>query len=207
MINAWLTNRWFLFAIVTLLVFLEMIPVKYWYISWTKKIENQKVRKAVNLLLGLVSCFALAAFEMWAACDLFDGTFYWRFVVAAAIGATGLYLCYEKVFKDSELTAIGKVVDDVLSHSKLFEGKVSAKGLKAFRQKLSSIVEKIDTAKANEENKAIDEAVAKLGAIVEDGQVTEAEKAEADKLLATHSNAIAEHPTVARYYELLHPKK
>ena len=206
MIQALFTNRWVLYVLVTVSVFIEMYGAKRAYLWLTKKITNEKVRTSVNLLLGVVFSFLLAAVNMWALCDWFGGTFYWKFVIAAAGTATGVYIAYEKIFKNADFTAIGKVVDAVLSHSDLFEGKISAKGLVSFKQQLLSMVTKIDTDKAKEENKAVDDAVARFSSFLADGKVTEEERAEADKLLAAHEASLKNNPTVAKYYELLNGK-
>ena len=142
---------------------------------------------------------------MWLLCDYFGGTFYWKFVFAAALTATGLYLGYEKVFKNADFTAIGKVVSDVLSHSTLFNGNVSKKGLVVFKEQLASVVKDIDSKESSKEDKAVEEAVAKFSAFLADGKVSEEEKAQAEKLLTEHE-ALKNNPTVAKYYELLNRK-
>ena len=205
MIQALFTNRWFLYLFCTASVFAAMFGVKFLFVKKTAKIQNEKVRTSVNLVIGVVLSSLISAIEMWLLCDYFGGTFYWKFVFAAALTATGLYLGYEKVFKNADFTAIGKVVSDVLSHSTLFNGNVSKKGLVVFKEQLASVVKDIDSKESSKEDKAVEEAVAKFSAFLADGKVSEEEKAQAEKLLTEHE-ALKNNPTVAKYYELLNRK-
>lgn len=207
MIMELMANRWVLCIICTVFVFAEMFFVKKWYKSFTTKIQNAKVKTATNLVLGMATCVALAAVQMWALCDVFGGVFYWKFVIAAGIGATGLYLCIEKVFGTAETAKLGETFRSVISHSDIFDGEISANGAIKVAEKLHGLVDKIDKKEAEKENKAITEIVSRLDSFLEDGKITVEEKEQADKFLSNYSTSdLNGNPTYEKYLQLLNQK-
>ena len=207
MIMELMANRWVLYVVCTLLVFAEMFFAKKWYKPFTEKFKNAKVKTATNLILGVFTCIALAAVQMWALCDVFKGVFYWHFVVAAGISATGIYLCFEKVFGNAETTKLGETFRSVVSHSNLFDGEISASGAVKVAEKLHSVVAEIDHKEAEKEDKAIKEVVSRLDAFLKDGKITVDEKETVDKVLENYSPAdLKGNPTYERYLQLLNQK-
>lgn len=203
MILDWLANRWFQLGLVTLLTFAAMYGAKYWFVSFTRKIKNVKARRGLNVLFGVGTSFVLAAIELYAFTDIFGGTFTWTFATAAALGATGLYLIIEKVFGESVANEVGKAFCEFVSRSDLFDGKLSAQGAVDVAKKLLGKVDIVDKKEAAKEKKAIDEVLKKLDGFIADGEVTEAERAEADKILENaHADVLAS-STYAKYQELL----
>lgn len=186
MLLAWFTNRWVLMVLCALGTFGLMFPVKKWFTSWTYKIKNVKAKTALNIFLGIITCFVLAAGLMWALCDTFGGTFYWRFVIAAALGATGLYWALEKIFGNAVVNKVGSDFAKFISLSDMFEGKITEEGLIAVAENLFAKVSKIDKAVAERERKAIEELDKTLDGFLADGKVTEEEKAQATELVNAH---------------------
>lgn len=207
MIMTFITNRWFLWAFCSGCVFVEMFLVKKWYISFTNKIANAKVKAGLNMVLGVFTCVALAVLQMWALCDVLKAVFYWKFAIAAGFTATFIYLIVEKVLGNAETNALGEAFRSVVSHSNLFEGKMSAKGAIAVANKLKEMVNKIDKAEASKEEKAVEKVVSSLDAFLEDGKLTEKEKLEAEKLVAScNSSVLAGNSVYERYQKLLNQK-
>ncbi len=207
MIMEFMANRWVLYVLCTLLVFAEMFFVKKWYKPLTAKIKEAKVKTATNLILGVATCIALAAVQMWALCDVFGGVFYPHFVVAAGVTATGIYLCFEKVFGNAEATKLGETFRSVVSHSNIFDGEISSKGAVKVAEQLQKVVAKIDQKEAEKEEKAIEEIVSRIDSFLEDGKITVEEKEKADKFLANYSaDALKGNPTYERYLQLLNQK-
>jgi hypothetical protein len=176
-------NPWVLMAICTLVVFFEMFLVKKWYISITKKIKNAKVRTALNVVLVLGTFFALSMCQMFALCDVLGAAYSWVSVIAATLGATLIYLVLEKIFGNAEINALGTAFCEFISHSDMFDGKITKDGVIAVAEKLLSITNKIDNAAATKEAKAINEVVKRLDGFLADGKVTEEERAEAQELI------------------------
>ena len=177
-------NPYLFTAIVLLGVFFEMFAFKKLYIGFTSKIKNEKARRGLNLVFGIVSCFILSYSQMHIFCNLITAEFAFKHIAAAALGATGLYVALEKVFSDSEMTAIGKVFCDIFSRSDLFNGEITASGAKSVLANMVSIVRDKDAEEAAKEQKAVEEMKAKLESFLKDGKVTEAEKEAAKKLVA-----------------------
>ncbi len=204
MIANWFTNRWVLYAFCAVFTFIEMIGAKYAYLSWTKKIENEKVRVATNLVCGFALCVLLSAIQMWALCDVFGGIFYWKFVIAAAGTATGAYLVYEKIFGNSENTLLGKVFREVLNNSGLFEGKISSKNAVKLANLLRDRIAELDKKVADRENKGLNTVVSLLGTVIADGKVDEEEKKEVEKVVAGFdANDLAKNETYQKYVSIL----
>lgn len=202
MLLAILTNRWVLTVVCALLVFGEMFLVKKWFTSFTSKIKNVKVKSGINVILGLITCFALSAAQMYALCDVLGAVFAWKWVMAATLGATLVYLILEKIFGNAVVNELGKVFANYISHSDMFDGKITEKGVVAVAEKLLNKVNKIDTAIAAKEAKAIDEVVKRLDGFLEDGKITEEEKVEATELI--HNNNIdVNNSTYEKYRALL----
>ena len=177
-------------AIVLLGVFFEMFAFKKLYVGFTSKIKNEKVRRGLNLVFGIVSCMALAFSQMHVFCNLITAEYAFKHIAAAALGATGLYIALEKVFSDSEMSAIGKVFCDIFSRSNLFDGEITASGAKGVLANMLDIVKKQDDEKAAKEQKAADEIKARLEAFLADGKVTADEKEAAQKLVAESGIAL-----------------
>lgn len=207
MIMEALANRWVLWFVCSLLVFLEMFFVKKWYLVYTKKIKNVKAKTATNLILGLLTCFGLAIVQMWALCDVFNGVFYWRFVIAAALTATFVYLMIEKVFGNAETNKLGETFRSVLSHSDLFDGDISTVGVVDVAKRLHDVVSKIDKKKAEKENEAIEKMLSHVDSFLADGKITEEEKVQADAIFAKYSaEELKGNSTYERYVQLLNQK-
>lgn len=194
-------NPLVLMFVCAFLVFVEMFLAKKWYTTFTKKIDNVKARRGVNLVLGIVTCLALALSQMFALCDVLSIAWLWHFAIASAFIATFLYIALEKVFGESEVNEIGKIFCDVISHSTQFDGSITHSGMVDVANKMLAVVHKIDDNEAAKETKAIDDVVARLDSFLADGKITEAEKAEAQKIVATAG--ICDTTLLAKYRELL----
>jgi hypothetical protein len=195
-------NPYVFTALVLLGVFFEMFAAKKLYIGFTSKIKNEKARRGLNIVFGLATCLVLAYSQMYVFTNLIGATFAVKHVFVAALGATGLYLALEKVFTDSEMTAIGKVFCDIFSRSNLFDGEITASGAKTVLANMHAIVKEKDAEVAAKEQKAADEIKARLESFLADGKVTEAEKAEAKKLVEEAGSALSG-TTRAKYEALL----
>lgn len=204
MIMELMANRWVLYVVCTLLVFAEMFFAKKWYTTVTVKIKDAKVKTFTNLVLGVLTCVALAAVQMWALCDVFGGTFYWHFVVAAGLSSTGIYLAFEKVFGNATANKLGEMFRSLVSHSDIFDGEISPSGAVKVAERIKDVVDKIDEKEAEKEDKAIAEIVSRLDAFLEDGKITVEEKENADKFLKDYSaDDLKGNPTYERYLQLL----
>lgn len=195
-------NPYVFTALVLLGVFFEMFAAKKLYIGFTSKIKNEKARRGLNVFFGLVVCTILAYGQMYVITNLIGAVFAVKHVFAASLGATCLYLVLEKVFTDSEMTAIGKVFCDIISRSDLFDGEITAAGVRGTIANLLSIVQNKDAEKAAKEQKAVDEVAARLDAFLADGKVTAAEKEAAQKLVEESGVALTG-STRAKYEALL----
>ena len=196
------TNRWVLMVICAVLTFGLMFPVKKWFTSWTPKIKNVKVKTAVNVVLGLITSFVLAAVLMWALCDIFGAVFYWKLVIASTLGATLIYLILEKIFGNAVVNKLGNDFANYISHSDLFDGKITDAGALAVAQSLFDRVNKADKAIAEKEGKAIEEVLKRLDGFIEDGQVTAEEKVAATELI-NNNNIDVNNSTYEKYRALL----
>lgn len=207
MIMELMANRWVLYVVCTLLVFAEMFFAKKWYTTVTVKIKDAKVKTFTNLVLGVLTCVALAAVQMWALCDVFGGTFYWHFVVAAGLSSTAIYLAFEKVFGNATANKLGEMFRSLVSHSDIFDGEISPSGAVKVAERIQDVVAKIDEKEAEKEDKAIAEIVSRLDAFLEDGKITVEEKENADKFLKDYSaDDLKGNPTYEKYLELLNQK-
>lgn len=182
-----ITNRYVLSIVCTLCVFAEMFLVKKWYLSFTVNIKNVKARTGVNTVLGIITCFVLSAMQMFALCDVLSVAFAWKWVIVSTFGATLLYLILEKVFGNSVVNELGKVLANYISHSDMFDGKITEKGVITVAEKLLERINKVDKAEAEKESKAIEEVVKRLDSFLADGKVTAEEKAVATELINTHN--------------------
>ena len=185
-------NPWVLMVLCMVGTFGEMFFAKKWFTSFTSKIKNVKAKRGLNVVLGMATCVALSAVQMYTLCDLLGSVYLWTRVIAAAAGATGVYLILEKVFGESEVNELGKAFHDVVSHSELFDGDLSTAGATEIAKKLFAITTEIDKKVAEKETKAIDEVVKKLDSFLMDGVVTEEEKREAQRLVSANGVALEE---------------
>jgi hypothetical protein len=201
MILAFIKQPLVMMSICALLTFGEMFLAKKWFTSFTKKIDNAKARRGVNLILGIATCLALSLSQMAAICDVFHMAWLWHFAIASAFIATFLYIALEKVFGESEVNEIGKIFCEVISHSTQFDGNITHKGMVDVAHKMFAVVRNIDNAVAEKETKAIDEVVKRLDGFLADGVVTEAEKVEARNLVV--SAGICDTTLLAKYSALL----
>lgn len=201
MILAFIKNPLVMMFICALLTFVEMFLAKKWYTSFTKKIDNVKARRGTNLILGIATCLVLSLSQMAALCDVFSMDWLWHFAIASAFIATFIYIALEKVFGESEVNEIGKIFCNVISHSNQFDGNITHKGMVDVAHKMFAVVQNIDKTIAQKETKAIDDVVKRLDGFLADGVVTEAEKAEAKKLVVTAG--ICDTSLLAKYSDLL----
>ena len=197
-----LRNPYVLTLVCGLIVFFEMFFAKKWFISFTKKIANEKVRKGLNVIFGIATSFALSLTQLYALSDVIGAVFAIKWAVVAGLAATGLYLIIEKVFTTSEVEAIGKVFCDVISRSGLFDGDLSAKGMVDVAKKLLAIVQTVDARVAAKETEAIDKVVEKLDSFLADGTITEEEKKEAQNIVAEAGIELSD-SLLAKYKNLL----
>ena len=195
-------NPYVFTALVLLGVFVEMFAAKKLYIGFTSKIKNEKARRGLNVFFGMVVCSILAYGQMYVITNIVGTTFSAKHVFASAFGATGLYLVLEKVFTDSEMTAIGKVFCDIISRSDLFDGEITAAGVRGTIANMLAIVQNKDAENAAKEQKAVDEVTARLDAFLADGKVTQAEKEAAQKLVE-ESGVTLNGSTRAKYEAML----
>lgn len=202
MLLEFITNRYVLACLCALIVFFEMFIVKKWYLTLTVKIENVKVRTALNTVLGIITCFVLSAMQMFALCDVLGAVFAWKWVLVSTLGATLLYLILEKVFGNSVTNELGKVLANYISHSDMFDGKITEKGVITVAEKLLERVNKVDKAIAEQESKAIEEVVKRLDGFLSDGEVTAEERKVATELINTH-NIDVNNSTYEKYRALL----
>lgn len=189
-------------VICALLTFGLMFPVKKWFTSWTPKIKNVKVKTAVNVVLGLITSFVLSAVLMWALCDVFGAVFYWKLVIASTLGATLIYLILEKIFGNAVVNKLGNDFANYISHSDLFDGKITDAGALAVAQSLFDRVNKADKAVAEKEGKAIEEVLKRLDGFIEDGKVTAEEKVAATELINKYGIDVSS-STYEKYKALL----
>jgi hypothetical protein len=201
MIYEFLKHPLVMMFVCAILVFAEMFLAKKWYTNLTKKIESAKARRGANLLLGIFTCLVLALSQMAALCDVFGIAWLWAYAIASAFIATFIYIALEKVFGESEVNEIGKTFCEVVSHSNKFDGNITHKGMVDIARKMLTVVHKIDDATAAKETKAIDDVVARLDSFLADGVVTEAEKAEAKKLVS--DAGVDGNTLLAKYSSLL----
>ena len=207
MIMELMANRWVLYVVCTLLLFAEMFFAKKWYTTLTVKIKDAKVKTATNLVLGVLTCVALAAVQMWALCDVFGGVFYAHFVVAAGLSATAIYLAFEKVFGNANANKLGEAFRSVVSHSDIFDGEISPSGAVKVAERLQGLVEEIDKKEAEKEDKAIAKLEALLDSFLADGKLTVEEKESADNFLKSYSaDDLKGNPTYEKYLQLLNQK-
>ena len=190
-----------LMFVCALLVFGEMFLVKKWYTTITKKIDNVKARRGVNLILGICTCLILALSQMFALCDVLKIEWLWHFSIASAFIATFIYIALEKVFGESEVNAIGKIFCEVISHSTQFDGNITHKGMVDVAHKMSAVIANIDSQEAKKQTIAIDDVVARLDSFLADGKITAEEKAEAQRIVANAK--ISDTTLLAKYRELL----
>lgn len=178
-----LKTDWILMLVCAACVFGEMFLVKNWFLSFTKKIADARARRGVNVLLGIFTCFVLSAAQMFGFCDVLGVTYSWVWVIAATGIATGVYMIIEKIFGESYVNELGKTFSNFISHSELFDGKITKEGVIAVANQLLAITNKVDVAEASKEAKAIDEVVKRLDGFLADGKITDAERAEATTLI------------------------
>ena len=182
MIYAVVTNPIVLMVLCGLITFGLMFLAKHLYLGQTKKIKDEKIRRAVNLFLGVTSSVEIALGVMWGACDLLKIDYLWNFAIASGFIATLIYLAFEKIL-GAEADAAGKVIIDFISHSDMFDGKLSKDGAYSFIKQIASSIAKVEQAKKQKEQNAVDGVAAKLDEFLSDGNITEEEKKQAKKLV------------------------
>ena len=180
---AFLQNRWTLLVFCALFTFGEMFIVKKSYTHFTKNIQNNKLRRGLNVIFGLVACFVLATVQMWVFCEALGAVFYWKFVIASALGATLLYLVLEKILGESEVNALGKAFCELVSHSDLFDGDLTTDGVISIGKKFITIVDKLNEKEAAKEKEAVDKVTELLEGFLSDGKVTKEEEIKANEAI------------------------
>ena len=203
MIINFISKTWILAIIAMVVVFFEMFFAKRWFVHFTKKITSARARRGANVIFGILTCIALSFAQLFALCDFFTVPFAWQWAIAAALGATLLYLILEKIFTDSELKELGEAFRDLVSHSDLFDGDISKDGIINVAQRIFEITSDLDQKVAAKEGKAIDEVVKKLDEFIKDGNITEAEKAEAAAYVKKYGTALTSTSTYEKYKQLL----
>jgi hypothetical protein len=83
----------------------------------------------------------------------------------------------------AEADAAGKVILDFISHSEMFDGKLSKEGAYSFIKQMATSIAKVDDAKKQKERNAVDGVAAKLDEFLFDGKITEEEKRQAKKIV------------------------
>jgi hypothetical protein len=182
MIYEIVTNPIVLMVLCGFATFGLMFGAKHLYLGRTKKIKDEKIRRVVNLVLGTASSVEIALAVMWGACDLLEIDYLWNFAIASGFVATLMYLAFEKVL-GAEADAAGKVILDFISHSEMFDGKLSKEGAYSFIKQMATSIAKVDDAKKQKERNAVDGVAAKLDEFLFDGKITEEEKRQAKKIV------------------------
>lgn len=182
MIYEIVTNPIVLMVLCGFATFGLMFGAKHLYLGQTKKIKDEKIRRVVNLVLGMASSVEIALMVMWGACDLLEIDYLWNFAIASGFVATLMYLAFEKVL-GAEADAAGKVILDFISHSEMFEGTLSKEGAYSFIKQMATSIAKVDDAKKQKERDAVDGVAAKLDEFLFDGKITEEEKRQAKKIV------------------------
>lgn len=191
------------FAIV--LVFAEMFVAKKWFIHFTPIIKSAKVRRSVNLLLGVATCFALSAIEIFAICDFVGSSFSWLIVVVTTFAATELYLMIEKIFGESGVNELGKSLLEIISKSDKFVGDISKSNVTKIAKELIEKAHGVDAKQAMEltdkETAVVDDVIARITSIVEDGVVTDEERAVVDEL--AKNNDLTQYDVFRKYKDII----
>lgn len=203
MIINFISNTWVLAAITMVCVFFEMFFAKKWFVKFTANMKSAKARRGFNVILGVLTCVVLSAAQLFAFCDVLTVQFEWAGVFAAALGSTLIYLMLEKVFTDSELKELGEAFRDLVSHSDMFDGDLSKDGIISVAQRIFEITSAIDDEVASKETKTIDAVVEKLNEFIKDGNITEAEKAQAAAYVKKYGAALTNTSTYDKYRQLL----
>jgi hypothetical protein len=203
MIINFISNPWIITAITMVCVFFEMFFAKKWFTTFTVKMKSAKARRGFNVILGILTCVALSAAQLFALCDVLSVAFAWKWVFAAALASTLLYLALEKIFTDSELKELGEAFRDLVSHSDMFDGDLSKAGIISVAQRIFEITSAIDDDVASKEIKTIDAVTKKLEEFIKDGNISEAEKAQAAEYVKKYGTALVNTTTYERYKNLL----
>lgn len=187
------------------LVFAELcaakkLAPKVWFTNITKNIKSPEVRRGTNLILGIVVSTVLSLTEMAMLCDVFAISWLWHFSIASAFIANFIYMVIEKIFGESKANELGKIFCEVVSHSAEFDGEITENGKRDLAKKIADSIKNIDKAVAAKETKAIDNVIARLDGFLSDGKVTDAEKAEARKIVG---EAQIENSLLEKYSALL----
>ena len=182
MIYEIVTNPIVLMVLCGFATFGLMFGAKHLYLGQTKIIKDEKIRRVVNLVLGTAFSVGIALAVMWGACDLLEIDYLWNFAIASGFVATLMYLAFEKVL-GAEADAVGKVILDFISHSEMFDGKLSKEGAYSFIKQMATSIAKVDDAKKQKERNAVDGVAAKLDEFLFDGKITEEEKRQAKKIV------------------------
>lgn len=203
MIINFISNPWILSAFTTICVFFEMFFCKKWFTAFTKNTKSEKVRRGLNVILGIFTCFVLSAFQLFTFCDVLHVSFEWKWVAAAALASTLIYLILEKVYSDSELKELGEAFRDLVSHSDMFDGDLSKDGIVRVAERIFEITTRIDEEIASKEDKTIDAVVEKLDEFIRDGNITEKEKQEAAEFVKKYGYALTSTSTYEKYRQML----
>lgn len=182
MIYTIITNPIVLMVLCAVATFGLMFAAKHLYLPQTKKIKNEKTRRVANLACGVTSSIEIALGVMWVACDVLKIAYLWNFAIASGFAATLIYLALEKVL-GAEADAAGKVILDFISHSDMFEGTLSKDGAYSFIKQISTSIAKVESAKKQKEQNAVDGVAARLDEFLSDGKITDEEKRQAKKLV------------------------
>lgn len=203
MIYNFICNPYILSVICMVIVFFEMFFAKKWFVSLTSRLSSARTRRGVNVICGIITCFVLSSAQMFALCDVLSVEFAWKWVLLSTFGSTLIYLILEKIFTDSELKELGEAFRDLVSHSDMFDGDLSKDGIIEVAQRLFAITSDIDEKVASKEGKAIDEVVKKLDEFIKDGNITEAEKAQAAEYVKKYGSALTTTSTYEKYKQML----
>lgn len=202
----------YLMAFCGISVFLTLLFVKSafpqaWFSTYTKKISHAKTRRGINLFIGVAVTVGLTFLVMFSVCDLVKADFSSLVASSTALLVTLLYLGLEKVLGESNFVELGHALTELVSKSTKFEGELSKSNIIKIAKKLIATVNDIDDKAVKyaveRETAVVDDAIARLSAIVADGQVTEEERAEAEALAEQHGDLLKGTSFWAKYNDAL----
>lgn len=201
MLLNFIKNPCVMMVVCAALVFVEMFIAKRWFLHFTKKIKSAQTRRGVNVLLGILTCIALALGQTFAMCDVLHVTMQKPLAFASGLIANFVYLIIEKIWGESKVNELGEIFQNFISHSDIFEGELSSEGMVNVAKKLFNIADGIDQKKAAQENEAVEKVCMKLEEFLADGVISAEEEAEAKKLL--NNTNVTETSTYEKYAALL----
>lgn len=198
-----LKTDWILALVCAACVFTEMFLVKKWFTSFTQNIKDARARRGANVILGIFTCFVLSAAQLFGFCDVLGVAYSWVWVIVSTGVATFIYWGIEKVFGDAYVNELGKTFSNFISHSELFDGKITKEGVISVANQLLAITNKVDVAEATKEAKAIDEVVKRLDGFLADGKITDAERAETERIIKASGVNLNGNSTYEKYKALI----